>query len=328
MMATRVACSIYILICMSCISPKNSDISSSISYQMNEVRDSTPAVVYQSTDNGNSWKAFANGIPDEATVSSFLYFDNSVYAATDVHGIYAIKQGEIEWTRMDVDLPEKVDVNAITSANGTLFIGTFRHGIFYSTDGGHYWMQSSDKLAHTPIRSLLFYKNILLAGTDRGIYKSVDNGITWKQVFKDTQTNGFAIQGDKIFAALMNGASMSEDGGANWKYIYHPLTLHDISSDDEFIYAMTLGGGLLKSNSDGLIWNNINKGFGPTRFYTFEVKRVEEKIIAAQWFGIYASKNGGKSWKLIKNGLPDSTAFCTLEVTPLGVLAGIGLRKK
>jgi hypothetical protein len=31
---------------------------------------------------------------------------------------------------------------------------------------------------------------------------------------------------------------------------------------------------------------------------------------------------------MIKDGLPDSTAFSTLEATPWGLIAGIGLRKK
>jgi len=327
MKVMRMASYIPILICLSCNSPKSNNDNSVIDQKI-AIKNSTTSIIYRSTDNGNSWNSYANGIPLEATVSSFVYFNNSVYATTDVHGIYAIKEGEDRWTRMDVDLPEKVDVNAIISANGTLFIGTFRHGIFFSTDGGHNWRQSLDKLAHTPIRSLLFYKDMLLVGTDNGIYITSDNGNTWRQTFKNIQTNGFATQGDKIYAALMNGAVMSDDAGANWKYIYQPLTLHDISSDDEFVYAMTLGDGLLKSNNDGVLWRNINGGFGPTRFYTFEVKRVEEKLIAGQWFGIYSSKDGGTSWKVIKNGLPDSTAFCTLEVTPLGILAGIGLRKK
>lgn len=91
---------------------------------------------------------------------------------------------------------------------------------------------------------------------------------------------------------------------------------------------MTLGEELLKSKNDGLAWENVNDGFGEPRWYTFEVKNIDQQLFAAQWHGIYSKDKNGNHWQIIKNGLPDSTAFSTLEITPFGLLAGIGLRKK
>jgi hypothetical protein len=126
----------------------------------------------------------------------------------------------------------------------------------------------------------------------------------------------------------MNGAIMTDDEGANWKYIYQPNTLHDISNDGESVYAMTLGGGLLKSKNDGLTWEKVNGGLGETRWYTFEVKNIGDQLFAAQWHGIYSADKRGGKWVILKNGLPDSTAFSTLEATEGGLIAGIGLRKE
>ena len=133
---------------------------------------------------------------------------------------------------------------------------------------------------------------------------------------------------NKIFAALMNGVIMTNDDGANWKYVYKPHTLHDISTDGKRIFAMTLGDGLKSSSNDGLTWERINNGLGTLNLYTFELKRFDNKIFAAQWYGIYTSQDLGNSWTIVKDGLPDSTAFTTLEVTKNGLIAGIGLRKK
>jgi len=321
--------SINILACISCASPGNQDkASDNISVQIVDgVDPDNSSVIYRSTDHGNSWLPFANGIPDDATVGSFLYLDYVTYATTDMHGIYAIKEGENKWLRLDVDLPENVDANAITYMNGSFIIGTDAHGIFTSQDGGYHWIQSHD-LNHTPIRCLLSYRDIVFAGTDQGIYKSADDGYSWQHIYKGVQTNGFAVHQDKIYAALMNGAIMTRDEGLNWTYVYQPHTLHDISSDDEHVYAMTLGVGLLKSGNEGESWEPINEGLEHTRFYTFEVKSMDKIIFAGQWHGIYSSIDGGKLWMKMKNGLPDSTAFSTLESTPFGLIAGIGLRKK
>jgi hypothetical protein len=91
---------------------------------------------------------------------------------------------------------------------------------------------------------------------------------------------------------------------------------------------MTLGAGLKKSNNDGLTWESVNAGMGTLNLYTFEIKHFNNKLFAAQWYGIYESGDWGRNWGLIKNGLPDSTAFTTLETTMNGLIAGIGLRKK
>ena len=74
--------------------------------------------------------------------------------------------------------------------------------------------------------------------------------------------------------------------------------------------------------SDLLTWANIQHGLGAVNLYTFELKKFHHRIFAAQWYGIYVSDDEGKNWSMIKNGLPDTTAFTTLEITANGLIAG------
>lgn len=295
--------------------------------EQDTVRQNTVAVIYRSTDAGFSWTPFDNGIPRDATASSYLLTGDRIFATTDYHGIYSIREAETDWERVDEDLPEDIDINDIALTGNTLVIGTLRHGVLLSKNNGRNWSYPTVAINNTQIRSFYAKGNTLLAGADNGIHQSLDNGNTWQHVWKNVQTNGFTELSGKIYAGLMNGAAMSEDNGANWKYIYQPHTLHDISNDGESIFAMTLGSGLKKTSNNGLSWENVNDGFGTLNFYTFDVKRFGNRLFAAQWHGIYTSANGGKNWMRIKNGLPDSTAFTTLEVTTTGLIAGIGLRK-
>jgi len=325
------ACAVLVLLlglCSACTQPTKAKLTGDIGND-NEIPTSktVPAVIYRSTDTGKTWVPYATGIPPEATVSSFLSLGNTTYATTDTHGIYTIKEGDSRWKRIDADLPDKVDINAITSIDNVFIIGTNKHGILISRNNGINWQAFSSPISHTPIRSLLSYNSSVFAGVDDGIYKSTDRGSTWQHVYKGVQTNGFTVLNNKIYAALMNGAIMTPDEGAHWKYVYQPRALHDISNDGENVYAMTLGDGLLKSNNDGLSWESINDGFGATRWYTFEVKNIDNQLFAAQWHGIYSSDKRGGKWQMIRNGLPDSTAFSTLEATAWSLMAGIGLRK-
>jgi len=288
----------------------------------------TISIIYHSVDGGRIWMPFDTGVPSDATVSSFLVMNNEIFATTDNHGIYLIKDGQIAWKRIDEDLPKDIDINALSAVGDSFVIGTLKDGIMLSKNRGKNWRNPKIQINNIPIRCLYAKENILYAGTDNGIYRSLDDGDTWEYVWKGVQVNGFTEVNNKIFAALMNGVTMTNDDGANWKYVYKPHTLHDISTDGERIFAMTLGDGLKRSNNDGLTWEKINNGLGTVNLYTFELKRFDNKIFAAQWYGIYTSQDLGKSWAIVKGGLPDSTAFTTLETTKNGLIAGIGLRKK
>jgi len=282
------------------------------------------AVLYRSTDQGNTWESFANGIPQEATISSIASTPNRIFVSTNHHGVFVSENGDNKWNQVYTGLPNAVEVHAVAVQEQRLVIGTFKHGIFISPDLGRNWRPAQTNLAAVPIRSLFFGKDKLYAATDKGIYASVDKGDTWIHQVGAAQVNGFTYLNGKIYAGGVEGAMMSVDGNS-WKYIYERFTLHDISSDDVSLYAMTMGEGLLKSGNDGLTWESVNSGFGT--LYTFEVKAVGKDLLAGQWHGIYLSDDSGATWSQIKNGLPDSTAFPTLEITAVGILAGIGLRK-
>lgn len=291
-------------------------------------KDSTsgPAVVYLSKDIGMTWQPFAAGMPADATVSCFLAHDQKIYATTEFHGVYRM-EGNGPWQAINTGLPQNVHIKAITAIGKTLVIGTSGNGIFVSEDDGMHWQFAPGALNAIPVRCLGVFAGKLFAGTDQGVYVSSDKGSSWQHVFGKIQITGFTALDKKLYAGIVNGAIMSEDGGATWRQIFQPNTLHDISNDGKYVYAMTLGGGLLKSDDDGAHWENANEGMGTLNLYTFEVKNIGADLFAGQWIGIYHSNDAGNTWELLRGGLPDSTAFTTLEVTDMGILAGVGLRE-
>lgn len=92
------------------------------------------------------------------------------------------------------------------------------------------------------------------------IFESIDMGNTWSHTFGQMQILGFTALNDKIYAATQNGALMYEGDVANWKSIYGGDALHDIGNDGKYIYAMTIGQQLLKTQNDGAIWENAQNG--------------------------------------------------------------------
>ncbi len=284
-----------------------------------------PAVIYRSNDLGLTWSSFANGIPEDATLSSIKQHGNKIYVATDYHGVFVASDGQDNWSSLSVEGLKDLDINCIEVETNEIIIGTLKHGILVSKDGGLNWNPSKRNI-NSPIRAFIKSENNIYAGTDSGIFASTDMGITWSHVFGQIQILGFTSLNEKIYAATQNGALMCSGNATSWISIYEGDALHDIGNDGKNIYAMTIGQNLLKTQNDGELWENAQKGITrPPNYYTNELQHIGNNIFSAQWIGIYHSLNNGNSWRIL-NGLPDSTAFSTLEITDYGIIAGISIR--
>jgi len=284
-----------------------------------------PTVIYRSQDLGMTWSTFANGIPRDATLSGIKQYDNKIYVSTDYHGVFVSIDGQNHWTALNnIDL-DGIDINCIEVESNNLVIGSLKSGIRISKDGGVSWDLPKENII-SPVRALLKSRNIIYAGTDSGIFESNDMGNTWSHLFGQLQILGFTSMNGKIYAATQNGVLMSEKGTTNWRAIYQGDALHDIGNDDRYIYAMTIGQQLLKTDNDGKLWESAQSGIPrPPNFYTNELKHIGKHIFSAQWIGIYKSIDNGSNWHML-DGLPDSTAFSTLEITDYGIIAGISIR--
>jgi len=284
------------------------------------------AVIYRSNDMGLTWSSFANGIPKEATLSGIKQFANKIYVSTDYHGVFVASNGQDNWTALNFQQLNNLDINCIEVGKHKLIIGTLRNGIFVSNNDGLSWESSKKNIENSPIRAFIKTTKKLYAGTDSGIFESLDMGDTWSHTFGQMQILGFTSLNDKIYAATQNGVLVCSGNSSSWKSIYEGDALHDIGNDGQYIYAMTIGQQLLKTQNDGALWENAQSGIiRPPNYYTNELQHIGNNIFSAQWIGIYHSSNNGNSWSLL-NGLPDSTAFSTLEITDFGIIAGISIR--
>ena len=283
-------------------------------------------VIFKSNDMGNTWSSFDNGIPNDATLSGIKQFGKKVYVTTDYHGVFVASNGQDNWAALNFEQLKGLDINCIEVDANKLIVGTLRHGIFVSNNDGLSWKQSKKNIKNIPVRAFIKTEKRLYAGTDLGIFESSDMGDTWLHVFGKMQILGFTSLNDKIYAATQNGALVCNGNSSSWKSIYKGDALHDIGNDGKYIYAMTIGQQLLKTQNDGESWENAQNGIiYPVNFYTNELQHIGNNIFSAQWIGIYHSSNNGNSWRRL-NDLPDSTAFSTLAITDYGIIAGISIR--
>lgn len=180
------------------------------------------------------------------------------------------------------------------------------NGIYRSADAGRNWVhlgltdgQQIAELAVDPHNANRLFAAVLGhpygPSSERGIYRSLDGGMTWQQVLhKDDDTGGSAVainptQPDIVYAAL-------------WQTRLGPW-------EDKNEFHGT-GGGLFKSSDGGTTWKPLTAGLPkdssqiniaiaastPNRIYAIVGTNEPGDYSSAAGLGLFRSDDAGESW--------------------------------
>ncbi|MGE5457908.1 MAG: WD40/YVTN/BNR-like repeat-containing protein, partial [Methanococcaceae archaeon] len=138
--------------------------------------------IHLSTDNGLTWNAINNGLPENTSFISMAIKDNIVWAGTYGKGIFLSTNGGLNWSSANDGLPvEYAWINGLVFSRDTVFAGIYtgNYGeVYISTDYGESWGSVSNGLPKfNNLKALSISRNRLVAAISKGIYLSVDNGL-------------------------------------------------------------------------------------------------------------------------------------------------------
>ncbi len=150
--------------------------------------------VYRSADNGRNWTRSKIGSMIPPVQCLAINSSDHVFMGTNGDGLFRSKDNGRSWTRVNVGLTNigyYVWSLAINS-KGAYFAGT-GDGIFRSTDNGETWWKVNYGLEYISPKTLAIKTRVvyslainskghLFAGTDRGVYRSTDNGGSWTEL--------------------------------------------------------------------------------------------------------------------------------------------------
>jgi photosystem II stability/assembly factor-like uncharacterized protein len=164
-------------------------------------------------------------------------------------------------------------------------------------------------------------KLVLFAGTENGLFRSANAGVTWQAV-KSPPLDGAAVtaiyapsQGAVPLAVqTRSGLFLSDDAGATWRgaslpdpsYYVYDLAL---STDRSAPMLAATSRGLLQSADGGGHWKLITDGVPASTVESvgYHPDRQREAFLV-QYGRVYQSWDGGASWKLFaSDGLENSS---------------------
>jgi ligand-binding sensor domain-containing protein len=117
--------------------------------------------VFVSTDDGTNWSSVSAGLPQDAEIRGLaLDSDHHQFWAATSLGIYRSDNRRAFWQAFNQGLPAGSVVNTVVPASASggqqgLVYAGTNRGVFRSVDNGEHWTINSESLAGTSIHALL-----------------------------------------------------------------------------------------------------------------------------------------------------------------------------
>jgi photosystem II stability/assembly factor-like uncharacterized protein len=310
------------------------------------------AGILKSTDSGETFRpinaGFANHRLSQITSDGKRLYASSTYEGL-YGGVFVSTDGGLEWSlRANEEALLGRNLHSLTaSPGGTVVFGASEDSILKSADGGKTWSAvptprllpgkgrhpvtaNAGRTRIHALRAVLSDKLVLFAGTDAGLFRSLNLGTTWEQVNAAGLTGIPVLAVDapssgasRLAARTSSGLFISVDVGRTWQPAMLPdasYYLYDLAlpaSRDVAILAAT-SRGLLRSNDEGAHWNLVTEGVPEATVdsvrFTAGPEQPEQKLpgqkpeaFLVQFGTVYRSVDGGESWQSFSNdGLRDS----------------------
>ena len=219
-----------------------------------------------------------------------------------------------------------------------LFLATARGVVIAGRDQTG-WRETRRGLADHHVTSIIAREGVILAGTRNGVYRSDDEGQTWRAA-----STGLTHQhvrwlayhpdiSDREFAGTEPaGLFVSHDGARTWRECAEVAQLRDrhgwmlpyspaagcvrgFTFHGDRTYAAVEVGGVLRSDDGGETWRLAEGSDGnpdlagpPQPFVYPDLHSIEmhpsspDLVFAPTGGGFYRSRDGGRSWELLYAG--------------------------
>jgi photosystem II stability/assembly factor-like uncharacterized protein len=268
-----------------------------------------------------------------------------VLAGTTTGQLYVSRDGGASWSNAGAALPFPGWVVSSLrwdpNRRGRLWValwGVWGGGqVAFSDNLGKSWAARATGLPAEAVYSLALVpgkEGRLFAGTLSGVYGTEDGGVSWERLTaaqpdlqKVTSLAVDPTRPDSVIAGSWRQAYRSDDGGHTWSGIFNGMVLDTevfsltpISEHPGEIWASSCGW-VYQTLDHGDHWVRFKDGLEERRTLSFAAL-ADGRLLAGTVSGLYASTDGGHTWKRISDPALSVSAIVVSPARPQRILLG------
>jgi photosystem II stability/assembly factor-like uncharacterized protein len=216
-------------------------------------------------------------------------------------------------------------------------------GILRTEDGGATWRQVP-QLRGRQVRALTVWRGnsqVVAAGTDTGVYLSLDGGSTWSRISATDNDHLQPIVSlafdpkspDTIYAGTPHLPWITTDGGTTWRPAHTGflndsdiLSLAVDRNRPRRVFAAACNG-VYRSLDSGTTWTRLVSAGNLRTYMIVQDPQFENVWFAATSGGLIRSLNGGSTWQKLSSIPPRSIAFDWSRLEQLFLATDTGVRR-
>lgn len=269
------------------------------------------------------WK-YAN-FPAGGDVGSIASTANTVFASFG-GDLYRTTDKGANWSFTTVK-----SVFDIVVHNNKVIVFSYENGLLASTDEGNTWEPAGNGIPDSvKITALASDGVTLLAeGYEDAVFKSVDNGLTWRNVYVGDASlfisdgQHLSIQDKLAAVSTKNGVFTSTDAGETW--VESPTNMPPFPTSALTIFgnkiiALFGNEGYVTADS-GKTWNEVVSDL-PWLAIATDIAYADSALYLATEIGFYVSTDGGETWVERFNGLPAESFVNAVNISNHGIYTG------
>ena len=228
-----------------------------------------------STTGGSAWTEIDNAMNDGYAVALGSIYQGGSWDHDDdavtpgVPAVFRSTDQGLNWSRYALSQSEGVVYSlAVHPTNTDIAYAGGRYSdtannwvtcLFKTTDGGSSWFEIGAGISSYRLNDLQFdpfNTDKIYAGTDDGVYVSIDGGSNWQPPVVNMVVKCIAVDPNiihRLFAGSLFGVQVSTDGGSTWTPMNEGLFNEDVNCMDfnathGVLYVGTHGGGVFRSS--------------------------------------------------------------------------------
>jgi photosystem II stability/assembly factor-like uncharacterized protein len=269
-------------------------------------------IVFKSADGGKTWQDIGKSLPKNIQggndrIDSYVYKvedcinNNGLYLRAGKNIFHHSRNAATTFWKKEV-FP--IQMSNIANGKNGLLAYNYSGQIVQKTNESNVWSPVYTSF-HGTVRTVFESAGgSIFIGSENGIFKSANNGKTWKQVHVGGWVLKLVEQNGVLMATSQSGIIRSTDDGEHWTVVISEGGVGiDVAPIKGGFAAITYNTAsetrrIRASYDGGKTWQAIDAGL-PSSQSISSIVQVGENLFCGHPDGIYQSMDKGKTWKRI-----------------------------